>query len=318
MVDSAAPLAAVTGATGFIGRRLVPALHAGGWRVRLLMRRDPTIPEWRGVHPQIVAGGLAETAALERLVRGADAIIHVAGLIKAARREQFYSVNRDGAAALARIAQQQAPHAHLLMLSTLAAREPSLSDYAASKRAGEEAVREIAGEHATIVRPTAVYGPGDRETLAFFQLARFKRIPLLGARDSRATLIHVDDLVDLLVRLASERPTGAVLTACDARASGYSWSEVFTTAARAVGNREPRAFHAPAALLRGVAFMGDIGRVLGTANMLNSQKLRELRHPDWSVPETEIARAPGWSPRFTLEAGFIDAVDWYRNAGWLR
>ncbi len=318
MTESRAPLAAVTGATGFIGRRLVPALHAAGWRVRLLMRRDPTIPEWRGVQPQVVVGGLADTAALEQLVDGADAVIHVAGLIKAARREQFFAINHTGAATLARIVAQRAPRTHFVLVSTLAAREPQLSEYAASKRAGEEAVRELLGERMTVVRPVAVYGPGDRETLVFFQLARMKRIPLLGGRDARATLIHVDDLVNLIVALAKETARGAVLTASDARSRGYSWQEVFATAARAVGNGEARTFHAPAAVLRSVALIGDLGRLMGAANMLNSQKLRELRHPDWSVPDTELARPQGWTPRFTLEAGFVDAVDWYRGEGWLR
>lgn len=317
-MSAGAPLVAVTGATGFIGRRLVPALARTGWRVRLLMRRDPTIPEWRGVQPEIVAGGVADERALERLVAGAGAVIHVAGLIKAARRAEFFAVNHAGAATVARITARVAPQAHLLLLSTLAAREPQLSDYAASKRAGEDAVREIAGAQATVLRPTAVYGPGDRETLAFFQIARFKRIPLLGGPDARATLIHVDDLVNLIVALAGAAPHGAVMTACDAESRGYSWSEVFATAAVAVGNPAGRTFHAPAALLRSVALAGDIGRLLGTANMLNSQKLRELRHADWSVPAAEVARAPGWSPHFTLAAGFADAVSWYRHAGWLR
>jgi nucleoside-diphosphate-sugar epimerase len=311
------PIVAVTGATGFIGKRLVPALHAAGWQTRLLMRRDPVIAEWRDVRPEIVAGDIAQTAALERLVAGASAVIHVAGLIKAARREQFFAVNHAATADFARVVSRVAPQAHFLLLSTVAAREPRLSDYAASKRAGEDAAREIIGPRATVLRPTAVYGPGDRETLAFFQIAQLKRIPLLGRADAQATLIHVDDLVSLIVALAAEAPRGAVLTACDERSEGYRWHEVFAAASNAVGNKRGRMFHAPAPLLRTVALAGDIGKLFGSSNMLNSQKLRELRHPDWSVHEAERARANGWSPRFTLEAGFVDAVDWYRKAGWL-
>lgn len=318
MPDSAhAPLVAVTGATGFIGRRLVPALAAAGWRVRLLLRRDPVTPEWRTLCPEVVAGGLGDTAALERLVDGADAVVHVAGLIKAARRQQFFAVNRDGAAALAETARRLAPQAHFLLVSSLAAREPALSDYAASKRAGEDAVRQIAGTRATVLRPPAVYGPGDRETLVFFQLAQQKWVPLLGPAAARAAMIHVDDLVSLIVALLAGAPRNAVLTAADARADGYGWDEVFGAAARAVGNARPRLFHAPLALLRTLALAGDIGRGLGSANMLNSQKLRELRHPDWAVSDAERARAPGWAPRYTLDAGFADAVAWYRDAGWL-
>jgi 2-alkyl-3-oxoalkanoate reductase len=317
MTDSKAPLIAVTGASGFIGRRLVPALMQAGWRVRLLMRRDPVLPEWRTLRPEVVAGGLAEPAALERLVEGADCVVHLAGLIKAARRSQFFAVNHEGAASLARITMRVAPQAHFLLVSTLAAREPALSDYAASKRAGEDAVREIAGTRATVLRPTAVYGPGDRETLVFFQLARQRWVPLLGRSDARATLIHVDDLVNLIVALAGEAPRGAVLTAADARAAGYRWEEIFTIAARVVGNVQPRLFHAPAALLSTVALAGDVGRGFGAANMLSSQKLRELRHPDWSISDAERAQSANWSPRFTLDAGFADAVAWYRAAGWL-
>lgn len=311
------PLAAVTGATGFIGRRLVPALARAGWRLRLLMRRDPVIPEWTGVRPEIVAGGLSDAAALERLVEDADAVIHVAGMIKATRRAEFFAINEGGAAAVATTTQRSAPRAHFILISTLAARAPRLSDYAASKRAGEEAVRKILGAQATVVRPTAVYGPGDRETLAFFQLAQLKRVPLIGRKDALATLIHVDDLVSLIVALAAQPPNGAVLSACDARSAGYRWREVFKVAADAVGNEGAPMFHAPAALLHSVAMIGDIARIFGHANMLSSEKLRELRHVDWSVSSAEQARAPGWRPQYSLETGFADAVRWYREVGWL-
>jgi hypothetical protein len=119
------------------------------------------------------------------------------------------------------------------------------------------------------------------------------------------------------VALAGGPPRDAVLTAADARPEGYCWEEVLGTAARAVGNGSPRFIQAPLALLRTVALAGDAGKLLGSANMLNSQKLRELRHPDWAVSQAELARAEGWSPAFDLETGFADAVRGYRAAGWL-
>lgn len=315
--DPAAPLVAITGATGFIGRRLVIALASAGWRVRVLLRRDPVVPEWRDLHPQVVAGFLDDEGALEQLVEGANAVIHLAGLIKASRRSQFFHVNRDGAAAMARTTARIAPRAHILLVSSQAAREPGLSDYGASKRAGEEAVREISDAQSTIVRPPAVYGPGDRETLVFFQLARRKIIPLVGTRDARAAMIHVDDLANLLATLAGAAPRRAVMVPSDVRPEGYGWEEIFRCAAHAVGNEAPRFLQAPRVLLRTAAFAGDVARAFGSANMLNSQKLRELRHPDWTVSNSERACVPGWAPRFTLQAGFADAVAWYRAAGWL-
>ncbi|HTQ37161.1 MAG TPA: NAD-dependent epimerase/dehydratase family protein [Steroidobacteraceae bacterium] len=317
MADEVRPVVALTGATGFIGRGLAPLLAAAGWRVRLLLRRDPVLPEWRGLDPQIVAGDLGDAVALRQLVTGAAAVVHVAGLIKAARRRQYDAVNHAGSAALAAAVHDVAPAAHFLHVSTIAAREPRLSDYAASKRAGEDAVLRRLGERVTVLRPPAVYGPGDRETLVFFQLAGKGYVPLAGSPQARAAMIHVDDLTALLVALLREAPRGAVLTAADARPAGYSWHEVLRTAALAVGNPRARLFHAPAALLHGVALAGDLARACGTANMLNHQKLRELRHGDWSVSAAEWARPPGWQPRYRLDEGFSQTVAWYRRAGWL-
>jgi 2-alkyl-3-oxoalkanoate reductase len=311
------PIVALTGATGFIGSRLAPLFSAAGWRVRLLLRRDPVCAAWRDVDPQIVAGDLGDATALAQLASGVDAVVHVAGLIKAARRRQFFAVNHLGSRSLAEATLQHAPNARFLHLSTIAAREPQLSDYAASKRAGEDAVLELLGNRATVLRPPAVYGPGDRESLVFFQLARQRLVPLLGPPDAMAAMIHADDLASLILALLQATPRGAVLTAADARPGGYLWREVFTTAARAVGNERAALFQAPAALLHTAALVGDIGKLFGSPNMLSSQKLRELRHVDWSVPQGQWAQPPGWEPRYSLTAGFAHAVAWYQRAGWL-
>jgi len=316
---NSAPLVAVTGGTGFIGRHLVVALDRAGFRVRLLLRREPDVAEWRDLAPpEVVAGVLDDAAALDRLVEGSDVVVHVAGLIKAARRSDFMRVNRDGAAAMAAATARVAPSARFLLVSSLAAREPQLSDYAASKRAGEDAVLEQLRERAAVLRPPVVYGPGDRETLIFFQLAARRFVPVLGAADARAAMIHVADLVRLIAAMARKRAGGgAVRAAADGRPQGYTWEELLGAAARAVGNPSPSFVRAPGALLAGLALVGDLAKAFGSSSMVSSQKLRELRHRDWGVTPAERAAAPGWRPGFDLEHGFADAVAWYRRAGWL-
>lgn len=312
-----APLVALTGATGFIGRHLATTLARAGWRVRLLLRREPAGSAWRRARPQVVAGALDNEAALARLVEGADAVIHLAGLIKAARRADFFAVNADGVARIAQTTRRVSPGAHFVLVSSLAAREPALSDYAASKRAGEAEALDAMGARATVLRPPAVYGPGDRETLRFFQVAGWRRVPLLGPPESRAALIHVQDVSRLIATLAAAVPQGQVLAAADNRPEGYGWAELLGAAARAIGNPAPRFVQAPQGMLRGVALLGDLARLGGSASMLNSQKLRELRHADWAVQPAELARPAGWAAQFDIDSGFADAVAWYRAAGWL-
>ncbi|MDE2148316.1 MAG: NAD-dependent epimerase/dehydratase family protein [Gammaproteobacteria bacterium] len=315
--SDAKPLAAVTGATGFIGRHVVAALLEAGYRVRALVRSEPADPRWQELRLEMVPGDLGDRAALSRLVDGAQVVIHLAGLIKAPSRALFFAANRDGTGALAAAVREHAAHAHFLLISSLAARQPRLSDYAASKRAGEDQALAMLGPQVTVLRPPAVYGPGDRETLVFFQLARHRVVPIPAPASARAAAIHVGDLARAIATLAGTSPSGIVAAIADASAQGYSWREILLAAARAVGNPAPKLVRLPAAVLKGIAAAGDAACRFGKINMLTSQKLRELRHPDWTVSEAERITPAGWQARYDLDSGFADAVAWYRKAGWL-
>jgi hypothetical protein len=135
--------------------------------------------------------------------------------------------------------------------------------------------------------------------------------------DARLALIHVDDLARAIVALIPAPEPAATLAISDARPHGYRWSEILECAARTVGNASPHLLQVPGVLLHGLALAGDAYQWLGNANMLTSQKLRELRHPDWAVHPDEALPIPGWRPQFDLADGFADAVRWYHRAGWL-
>lgn len=311
-------IVAVTGGTGFLGRHVVAALAARGWRVRLLARREPAATT--AFEPEIVLGSLSDPAALERLVDGAEAVLHLAGLIKAARDEPFFSVNRDGTRALAEAVARRAPDAHFVHVSSLAARSPELSAYAASKRAGEDAAFEVLGRaRVSVLRPPAIYGPGDRETLTFFQLALGALVPLPSRPAARFALIHAEDAARQLVACVEGRPTGVVQALSDERPAGYAWREILETAATAVGNGRPRFLPVPAALLRGVGgTLGLAARLGAGSGMISAGKIRELLHEDWAVREDERFAPVDAPPRHTLVDGFRGTAAWYREAGWLR
>lgn len=298
-------LAAVTGATGFLGRHLIAALAAEGFRVRALVRRDPASPFWRGLHPELVLGDLSDAAALRRLTEGAEVVLHLAGATKAVGADGFMTVNRDGAS---RVAEAAGP-ARLVMVSSLAAREPALSAYAASKRAGEEAVAEVVPpDRLTIVRPPAIYGPGDPEFLPLFKAARGPLVPLLGPPRARFAMIHVEDAARQIAFLAKAQ-NGGIIALSDANPAGYSWRQAAEFAAEAVGGR-PLIVQAPpfAGALAGAA--ADFSaRLSGRPMVFSSDKVREMRHPDWGIaPHEQRNGLP--QPKFDLLEGFRQTVSW--------
>jgi nucleoside-diphosphate-sugar epimerase len=307
------PLAAVTGATGFVGRRLVYALTSTGWRVRVLVRPSGA-GLWVNADTEVVKGDLDDPRALEALARGATVVIHAAGLIKARSRSEFQAVNVDGARRMA----QAVGEGRMILISSLAAREPALSDYASSKRAGEVAAREVLGERLITLRPPAIYGPGDSETLALFRLAALSPcLPTPASAAARLALAHVDDVAASVLARLDGLWTPGVFAVGGARPDGYGWREIFAAAGEAVGRR-PVLAPVPDAMIQAAAAAAEgLARLRGEAAIFNRGKARELLHADWSVSTAELPPGPT-RPAVELRSGFEATVAWYRRAGWLR
>ena len=303
-----AKVAAITGATGFVGPHLVAALARHGWKFRLLMRRWTPLPSLPGVAAEIVWGDLSDEASLKRLVADADAVVHAAGLIKARRPIEFDRVNRDGTARLSALA----PDVPFLLLSSLAAREPQLSPYAASKRAAEEVVTRRSGPWLA-VRAPAVYGPGDRETLAYFKMAARGFALQPAQSDARLSLIHVEDLAEALA-LALDRPLPpGVYEVDDGHPGGYRHADMAAAAAEALG-RPVRAIRVGRGPMNTVARLNSLRP---GPQILSPAKVRELYHSDWAVHENRLSQAIGFAPRFGLVDGFRHTILWYRARHWL-
>ena len=249
-------------------------------------------------------GDLDNTDALRQLVAGSAAVIHAAGAVRGASRLDFDHINVTGSAnVLAAVAAQARPP-RLLLLSSLAAREPGLSWYAASKQAGEDLLAQRPDLDWVILRPPAVYGPGDREMLPLFRAMARGIAPVPGAAAARISLVHVADLVAAcLACLESGATRGQTLTPCDGRAGGYDWREMADLVG-AVWGRRVRLWQVPRWLLDGIAWINvTSARLSGRAPMLTPAKLRELRHGDWVTDNADITRATGWRPDIGLRQG---------------
>jgi nucleoside-diphosphate-sugar epimerase len=317
---SGRPLLALTGASGFVGSHLVEHFTARGWRVRALVRRWPPPSGIAAAAPvEIITGALSEEAALARLFEGADAIIHAAGMIKARAAEALLHTNRDLARTVAAAAARHAPAAPFLLLSSLAAREPQLSAYAASKQAGETAVAEaLGGRGPIILRPPAVYGPGDRETLRLFAMAARGRILTPAAPATRLGLIAVADLCGAAEAVLRTPQAGGRVFACDDGCrEGYGWDDLARLAGAAVGHHVGRVrIPAWAVLAAGIA--GSALHRVGLGDpQLSIGKAREILHADWRGDNRELTGLTGFAPAIGAREGFAAAVAWYRRNNWL-
>lgn len=295
---------AVTGASGFVGAAVARHLAAQGWRLRLLVRpgSQARLPPLAGI--QIVTGSLADTDALKHLLDGAQALVHCAGAVRGATRAGFDRVNVAGVQSLLdAIATDNA--LRMVHISSLAARHPQLSHYAASKRAGEQRVEaRLPPTRRVVLRPPAVYGPDDRELRPLLNqmLRGLALIP--GRRDARFSLLHVDDLAAAVTCLLSgSAGWGQTHEPDDGHPGGYDWQDLLAAIAR-LRRRPVRSLVVPGPLLSALGACNELAaRLAGSAPMLSRGKARELRWPDWVATGNSSLWASGWRPAIDLDQG---------------
>jgi len=294
---------------------MLAALSDTGARVRALARNPERL---EGMLPpeDVVGGTLDDDHALQALTEGADRIIHCAGAVRGATREQFDAVNVAGAARVAGHARESGAEGFLL-ISSLAAREPQLSPYAASKHAGETAVGEALGDLPLfVIRPPAVYGPGDREMLPLLKTMARGTAPVFGSPDARFSLVFVDDLARAASAwAAADAPPRGLLEIDDGRTRGYSWTE-FAAGIESITGRPVRLRQIPPFVLNLPAAVNGLAGKLGLVSpMLTPGKLRELRHPDWVCRAGGPELIPGWKPEIGLHEGLLATPGWQQPSG---
>lgn len=331
----------VTGATGFIGFRLVEKLHAQGIEVCCYARPSPRVARLDAIPVRCVTGELTDGEALRRAVRGADVVFHVAGATLVRRAEEFFRVNTEGATAVAQACAAQSSPPVLVFVSSLAASGPSataeprreidppapISYYGRSKLAAEMRLQEYHGRlPITIVRPPIVFGPGDTQMLKMFQSVRTGLHLVPTWRRHYFSLIYADDLIDVLQTAASrgQRLTGPA----DSERRGVyfatapqhlSYAEMGDLLARSMRDcRRPLKIPVatPVCFLLGLG--GEcLAWIGGSPSVMNRDKMREATAGSWICSGARAEQELGIRVLPRLEEQFGLTVDWYRQRQWL-
>jgi len=317
----------VTGATGFIGGHLVDALRARGDEITALVRDPGRAREIarRGAH--IVVGGLG-AGNLRELMAGHDIAYHLAGLVAGRNEAEFLATNQGGTAQVVAAA-QAADVSRFVLVSSLAAGGPStpgtplngsepprpVTQYGRSKLAAEVVVRESDLEW-TVLRPPAVYGPGDREMLRLFKAAATGLAPVFGHGSQPLSLVFGPDLAAGIVAAgATEKTRGGIYYA--AHPEVLTARQLVESVGRAIGKRV-RVVAIPRWVGRMVLRATDLAaRLANRATVLSVDKAEEFFAPAWVVDSSSLTEATGWSAHHAFEDGARLTAEWYRERGWL-
>lgn len=326
-----APLAVVTGASGFVGSHIVDELLRTGARVRCLVRKSSS-RRWLEDKPvELFETGLDSLPRLTEALRGATWIVHVAGLVRARSTAELNAANVGGTEHVLRAALEAGTDlARFLYVGSQAAAGPStdgrpvtedqrpepVSAYGVSKLRAEHLTLLLKGRlPVTVIRPPGVYGPRDDDILKYFRAVKGHMRPELR-RGARFSLVYVEDLARAVrMMLTDDRALGEVFFVGGPDETDYA--EMGTLIARALGTWTVPV-RPPIWVLHVAALAEEMGGALiRRAPVLSREKLKEITSGDWICSSARIRTRLGWEPEVSLEEGVERTVRWYREARWL-
>ena len=324
----------VTGGSGFLGSHIIEQLSQAGRPVRALVRRSSDTKFLRTLsNVELFDGAIDDRASLERAVTGVSAVVHSAGLVKARNLDEFMRVNARGTENLLEVCVPLAAALkRFVQISSITVGGPSdaygnpvavdatprpVTDYGRSKLAAELAVLSKKDQlKVTVIRPPAIYGPRDREILAFFKSIKMGVLPLLGSPQSKLSMTYGPDCARACIRaIDADVPSGSIFAVDDGAV--HTMAELISEAESAMGKRAFLRIPLPRRVVEGAAVLSEgYGKLTNKAMMLTRDKCNEL-FDQWVCDGSKAQSELGFKPSVTFSQGVKQTVDWYRNAGWL-
>lgn len=273
----------------------------------MLARNPDKLPQNPTSPIEVFHGSLKDARLLRHFVSNTDAVIHCAGTVRGLKLTDFKEANIDAVSSLLEARRTLTTAPRFLLISSLAAREPSLSHYANSKWQGEELLKHYdSTTDWTIFRPSAIYGVGDKELKPLLDLLKYGVCLQLSDSDSRFSLIHVDDVAGAVLKwLENGTANHEVIELDDGTVNGYNWQDIKFIASRVFG-RQIRTIKIPQSFLNGLGRVSEFAsRIINTSPMLSTGKVRELTWHDWVCDQVDNQSIKTWTPEIQFEQGLI-------------
>lgn len=320
----------VTGGTGFVGSHLIDFLLGRGDVEIFVLVRDPGRLRGLSGKPDlhILKGDLFS---IPTLPSSLEVVFHLAGLTKALKSSNYYTVNREGTASLFQSLLDRGLKPRVVHLSSLAAGGPSspargvreddpprpVSPYGKSKLQAEEAALSYRQDiPVTVLRVGAVYGPRDEDFLIYFRYVKKGLLPLFGPEKKYLSLCSVHDLVRAIdISSRSEAAAGEVFNIADG--TPHSWEDIGRSAAEAMGKKV-----LPVRVPMWAAYLAASGseivsKLTGKPTPLNRSKYRDMKQPGWVADVRKAKELLGFETARPLDEAIRETVQWYERNGLL-
>lgn len=325
----------ITGANGFIGSHLTAACLKAGFEVHAAIRSGSNLSLFQKMVAespdlQIITLDYFDRESVSRHIaeEGYEYIIHNAGITKAKDESTYNKVNAEMTLALAKATLDSGVKVkRFIYLSSLAALGPlrhdgsgsrphPLTAYGKSKLLAERYLQNLRGLPVTLIRPTAVYGPGEKDLLIVLRLLSQGFDLNIGSTPQKLTFVHVSDLVNSILLAMNEfhSPWMSFDISDGNDYNRYALSEAVKTA---TGKNAFR-LHFPISLVRGLAWINEsYASITGKYPALNEDKVHELAAENWHCNVAPAVKVLGYQPQHDLTSGVSQTIHWYQEQKWL-
>ena len=322
----------VTGANGFVGSHICEAFIDAGYDVKGLVRKSSDLVNIKSLNIELLYGDLSDPGSLNAAVSEMDIVINNAGLTKTLDPVEFDRVNTDGTGnVLKAIVDNNPGIKRFIQISSAAASGPSekkkpviedtlpkpLTAYGRSKLGGEQAAIFYKDKiPVTVLRPSAVYGPRDKEMLSFFKTINFGIKPTFGWGECYSNFTYVKDLAGAAVKAAqTDSVSGSVYFVAEGRY--YSYSEAGDIISHELG-RKAIDIHVPESI---IIFAGKISEIIANFRkkpaIFTAEKALEISRKYWIIDSSKIEREMGFVCPTSFQNGVRETIKWYRRHKWL-
>lgn len=323
----------ITGASGFVGYHLIAAALSSGLEVFAAVRPSSNISHLKEFDIQYthLDFGNVEALKTELAAKNYQYIIHASGITKAKTKEEYEEVNAGHTKNLAVAAMSAGIQLEkFVFVSSLAAMGPltnladeiednsaahPVTNYGASKLLAEKYLTEIKDLPLIVIRPTAVYGPREKDIFILFQTISKGLEPHIGKFKQQISFIYVTDLARIIV--------DSLFSAVTNRYYNVSDGGVYDRYALAEGvkkalQKRTLKFHLPVAAVAALAaLMERLYKNSAASPALNKEKMNELTAINWACSIANVKKDLGFKPHYNLEAGILETVNWYKTNKWL-